>query len=159
MELGGTEPLLAGIPKGIQLQSVALFRLRGYGMKMVEVKVSELSGAALDYAVAIADGGERKPYQFADNEDAPFWDAWVFPGGRAYSSFTPSTKWSHCGPLIEANKIAVNYDFEDGEWIATDLILEEWVCGETPLIAACRAIVASKLGDTVSVPAELVESV
>lgn len=30
-------------------------------------------------------------------------------------------------------------------------------CGETVLIAACRAIVAAKLGESVQVPAELVE--
>jgi hypothetical protein len=30
--------------------------------------------------------------------------------------------------------------------------------GETPLIAACRAIVAAHLGEVVSVPAELVEN-
>lgn len=125
-------------------------------MTMVQVKVSEISGVALDYAVAIADGGERKPYQFADNADAPFWDAWVFPGGRAYSSFTPSKEWDHCGALVAKYRVSIIYSDEVCDPCAWTDSSAAWH-GDTPLIAACRAIVASKFGDTVSVPPELVE--
>jgi hypothetical protein len=40
-------------------------------------------------------------------------------------------------------------------WIATGYLVEE--CAPTPLIAAMRCYVASKLGDEVDVPDELTE--
>lgn len=123
---------------------------------MREVKVSELQGAALDLAVAMAEGYkwmiEFGAYGSRSRVVAELPD----PSVDREMVYRPSIDWSQGGPLIEANKIAVHYDFEDGEWIATVLNLEEWMDGKTPLIAACRAIVASKLGDVVQIPDELV---
>lgn len=78
----------------------------------------------------------------------------------------PSTDWSHGGPLIERFGLGVAKFFEpiDGPVEAG----REWGCltlddslqaeGATPLIAAMRAIVAVKLGDTVDIPDEIVSS-
>lgn len=129
---------------------------------MINVKTAELIGPALDWAVGIAAGGEQKPYQFADNIDAPFWDAWVFPDGYACSRWSPSTDWAQGGPLID--KYAVKVEHFPGETIASKANARVamnrtayWQSGPTPLVALCRASVAAKLGEVVSVPAELIQ--
>lgn len=68
--------------------------------------------------------------------------------------FTPSTDWSQGGPIIERERItliACDNDFE-AQSRTTPLACEE---GPTPLIAAMRCFVASRLGDEVDVPDEL----
>lgn len=109
-------------------------------MEMVEVKASELIGAALDWAVAKAEGDDH--WTSDRNVD---WFAWRM------RNWKPSTDWSQGGPLIDKYRVA----FEDnlGDWFAC--IPGGMANGETHLIASCRAIVAAKLGDTVQVPAEL----
>ena len=63
--------------------------------------------------------------------------------------FEPSEHWGDGGPIIEREKISLNH--EDGGWIATrcesPCVSEEY--GKTPLIAAMRCYVASKLGDEI----------
>ena len=72
--------------------------------------------------------------------------------------YEPSTNWAQGGPIIEVEKITV-MALEDGGWTAS--VGELWVaeeggiCGPTPLIAAMRCYVASKLGSTVEIPKEL----
>lgn len=128
----------------------------------VEVKTQDLSGAALDWAVAQVDG--VKTIMMAPRKDQPkepfalFGSLALTIGGEDQSSYAPSTCW-HCGgPLIEAYKLDLGAPLENknGPWNANT----EWghplgYQGDTPLIAACRAIVASHFGDTVSVPKEL----
>jgi hypothetical protein len=74
-------------------------------------------------------------------------------------SYRPSTDWTQGGPIIERERIFVRpktvggwrcwiYDGK-GEGIKFDQH------GPTPLIAAMRCYVASKLGDEVDVPEEL----
>ncbi len=99
----------------------------------MNIKTSELTGKALDWAVDKAEGRYcLYPY-------APY-----------------STDWSQGGPIIEREEIDVQ---SVGE--------RYWRCkksngthisghGPTPLIAAMRCYVASKLGDTVDIPEELV---
>jgi len=65
-----------------------------------------------------------------------------------------STDWSQGGPIIEREKIATDYDHD--VWNAAKYGLSWYVGGPTPLIAAMRCYVASKLGDEVDVPEELV---
>jgi hypothetical protein len=82
-----------------------------------------------------------------------------------------STDWAQGGPIIEREKIGVwwatHYVDEDGveygnHWYAevgcTDENADSRYCGvadgPTPLIAAMRCYVASKLGDEVEVPDE-----
>lgn len=123
-------------------------------MTMVQVKVSEISGSALDWAVGLCMGWE---YRKCRNLTCMGW----YDGNQENfrcDSWRPSTEWSHCGKLIELHKVMLCYPTEDGDpWEASCMFDPEWSYGETPQIAACRAIVASKFGDTVSVPAELVE--
>jgi len=96
------------------------------------MKTSELSGAALDWAVAQCEG--------FDNGD------WL----PDYS-----TDWAAGGPIIEREGIAV-WQFDDVTWRAMGKdTVPDPLEGATPLIAAMRCYVASKLGDEVQIPEEL----
>ena len=69
--------------------------------------------------------------------------------------YNPSVNWLLGGPIIEREKIDSYYN---GEWNAclqdVDGTPDYW-SGPTPLIAAMRCYVASKLGEEVEVPEEL----
>lgn len=97
------------------------------------MKASELTGAALDWAVAQCEGISVRN-GFDDN--CPEY----------------STSWSQGGPIIEREQIAIYLEYQDS-WAATDGNYR--MPGDTPLIAAMRCYVASKLGDEVNLPGEL----
>jgi hypothetical protein len=81
----------------------------------------------------------------------------VFAYDDAIKGFNPPTNWAQGGLIIEREKIALNLS-ENG-WVATRIeppSVSE-ARGPTPLVAAMRCYVASKLGDEVEVPDELVE--
>lgn len=68
--------------------------------------------------------------------------------------------WAQGGPIIEREKITLEYPREDywtaRAWLGKPM---EFACGTgpTPLIAAMRCYVVSKMGDEVDVPNELKE--
>lgn len=97
------------------------------------MKVSELQGAALDWAVARCEGGVGK------NDLLGAW-------------YAPSTDWAQGGPIIERERLALFIEYPD-DWGATDG--NRRMPGDTPLIAAMRCYVASKLGDDIELPEEL----
>jgi hypothetical protein len=70
----------------------------------------------------------------------------------------PSTDWAQGGPIIERKRIATSYHpnpFQPG-WEPWRASFAAWSCGGlTPLIAAMRCYVASKLGEEVEVPEAL----
>lgn len=109
----------------------------------MKIKTSELSGATLDWAVAKCEGMETWP---------------KYPAAM-WANYSPVTDWAQGGPIIEREQIAILspmtgdfWDARDGKRMETPFIY--WR-GPTPLIAAMRCYVASKLGDTVDVPDEL----
>jgi len=109
------------------------------------MKTSELTGAALDWAVAKAKG-------YADF----VLDAKRFREMHDTGHYNYSTDWAQGGPIIDREKIGVDYfDVGNGRpvWVAGLAPKQE--TGPTPLIAAMRCYVASKLGDEVEVPEEL----
>ena len=101
------------------------------------MKTIDLQGAALDWAVAKCEG--LSTYL------------------EVVEGFQPSTDWVQGGPIIVR------------EWISTTNGNDEWLAeiatdcadgylsasGPTPLIAAMRCYVASKLGAEVEIPQEL----
>ena len=109
---------------------------------MPKVKTSELTGAALDWAVAKCEG-----FTFEDDSYIRVCHA---EGRHLYS-----TDWAQGGSIIERECIDVM--FEGPEWYAymrwEDKTLQ--YDGQTPLIAAMRCYVASKLGGEIDVPEEL----
>lgn len=111
----------------------------------MKIKTSELSGYALDWAVAECEGMAT----IVNGE--PWIVTGVFFGFRQ-RPFHPSTVWAQGGPIIERESIAIH---KHETWVANpDQKTEAY--GQTPLIAAMRCFVASKLGDKVDVPDELV---
>lgn len=77
--------------------------------------------------------------------------------------FNPSTDWAQGGPIIEREGIKIHKGndlyFPKGNE-KSDYYEPLWVAGkqhgQTPLIAAMRCYVASKLGDTVELPQDLI---
>ena len=117
----------------------------------MEIKTSELTEAALDWAVARITNPEWWEDGYMDGDPGAALD---MDDGMTYS---PSTDWSQGGPIIEREGMGIEQD-QDGIWFASyDLSAEvAWgATGPTPLIAAMRCYVASKLGDEVEVPEEL----
>lgn len=114
------------------------------------MKTSELTGAALDWAVCEATGLLKAYTQFRSGKN--FLKVY---GVARNKHLHPSTDWSQGGPIIEREKLDV---FCSGQiWDAStgDRGNNSIQSGPTPLIAAMRCYVASKLGDDVDVPEEL----
>ena len=117
----------------------------------MRIKTRELEGAALDWAVAKAVKAEC---HFTG--DMEFW--------KSRHRFAPSSSWMFGGELVERYKLTlyqvngpaaiVNDDTGEHDYNGKSMVSGE---GDTILIAAMRAIVASELGDSVDVPDELVE--
>ena len=112
------------------------------------MKTSKLTGPALDWAVAKCEGTEVEYLNDGITkcllQVAPF-------TGR----FAPSTDWAQGGPIIEREWIKVSPYHNQGGWWAEHAITKSVFDGPTPLIAAMRCFVASKLGDEVEIPEEL----
>jgi hypothetical protein len=109
------------------------------------MKTSELSGAALDWAVAKCEG--------FDPETLNTKTGVVY--SLRYGVYTPSTDWAQGGPIIEREGISINSHLDGYEWFARDYWGMNEQADEKPLIAAMRCYVASKLGDTIDIPNEL----
>ena len=119
------------------------------------MKTSELTGVALDWAVAKCEGiglGPKGSVVYYHKGDPAMWH--------------PSTNWAQGGPIIEREMIrltpkctlnplhrwvAAYRSFDDDD----DFYVLHRKRGKTPLHAAMRCYVASKMGDTVEVPEEL----
>ena len=106
------------------------------------MKTNELTGAALDWAVARCECGEA---WCSEDVDPHFY----------------STDWAQGGPIIEREWLQLtpwpNESDEDVRWhcVQHDAPTQCHAFGPTPLIAAMRCYVASKLGDEVEIPDEL----
>lgn len=120
-------------------------------MKTIEVKTAELIGPALDWAVAKVECGD-----VSIPASDVVWDKYA-------GHYCPSTDWSQGGPLLAEYQLEFSID-EDTNSVGASLLAwrshgkshrTRWSKGPGHLIAACRAIVAAKLGDTVRVPAGL----
>ena len=107
----------------------------------MKIKTSELQGAALDWAVAKC---ERIEFTYEDH-----------PHHEMFNMHY-STDWAQGGSIIE-REIARVENLGGGNWAAYKNSESEThrLTGPTPLIAAMRCFVASKLGDTVEIPEEL----
>ena len=100
----------------------------------MKVKTAELSGAALDYAVAQCEGLSHKLHGHV-----PF-----------------STDWAHGGPLIDRELIALWPDMDTGRYFASaDEGRGTDYTGDNALIAGLRCYVASKRGEEMEIPQEL----
>jgi hypothetical protein len=133
----------------------------------MKIKTSELQGVALDWAVADCHmermdfGWNRQRTEIVLSD---------------FTTYSPSTDWAQGGPIIERESIATRHSPKHGKWFAQidtgsgNIMFWKRMCyrkgdfskrvqvmfdGPTPLIAAMRCYVASKLGDELEVPDEL----
>lgn len=109
------------------------------------MKTTDLTGLALDWAVANALPEPKNTLELLDR--------------CIYNGFNPSTNWSQGGPIIEREEIDTLVEQRDLKTWAAEIyhspkgyIRQR---GPTPLIAAMRCYVASKMGDEVEIPEEL----
>jgi hypothetical protein len=109
------------------------------------MKTIELTGAALDWAAAKCEGPNSVASCYYDG-DTPLWlDEAPEP------EWKPSTDWAQGGPIIERGLIVISPDPQHG-WRARPYMDLTEFYGPTPLVAAMRCYVVSKLGDKVDVP-------
>lgn len=117
------------------------------------IKTSELTGAALDWAVAKCEGKNPSLFIFQNT-------------GKLAVEHNYSANWAQGGPIIEREKFDRISTNVSGGFTVSKKFVElrdddsysiRWVhgSGTTPLIATMRCYVASKLGDTVEIPDDL----
>ena len=111
------------------------------------VETKQLTGAALDWAVAQCEGIEL--YGASDFKEQR---TRVTDGGGNYL-FRYSANWAQGGPIIERERIELIPKGPTWDAMREDQHIPNE--GPTPLIAAMRCYVASKLGDDVEIPEEL----
>lgn len=122
---------------------------------LIEVKTADLAGEALGWVVGMAEG-------LTLYLDTPIygngWRVFVIHQAEAtkhYERYTPWESWGLGGPLIQKYRVGFGL-YSDSFFAVTGLDdVPGDADGSTHLIAACRAIVAARLGDTVQVPKEL----
>jgi hypothetical protein len=125
--------------------------------QMVEVKANELDGAALAWAVAIAEG--LAPILLPPCYGLP-WRVAVQQAGRLIA-WRPERDWSQTGPLLDqwGKGFGMVQDGKRETFRAYaydhNYYYQRIGSGPSIQVAACRARVKVVIGDTVSVPAEL----
>jgi len=101
------------------------------------MKTSELTGATLAWAVHVA----------------------LYGSCEGHAEHDYSTDWSQGGPIVEREKLFVKPTISKGWRSYQRDPFGNGIChsqyGPTPLIAAMRCYVASKLGDDINIPEEL----
>ena len=116
----------------------------------MKVKTATLAGPALDWAVARCEGWKVSVAEFRRSQ-------------LSSSKFAYSSMWGKGGPTIERERLCVgtrhtndviHWDDDVLCWARTP-IGGHLKYGPTPLIAAMRCFVASRLGDEVDIPEEL----
>lgn len=116
----------------------------------MKIKTQNLTGLKLDWAVVKCEYGLKNAEKFLD-------DVIAHPN---YSRYRPSLNWVQGGPIIERERFDVTYcpNRSNGD--------QRWLCehndvqackatGPTPLVAAMRCLVLSRLGEEVEIPENL----
>ena len=132
---------------------------------MKQIKVCEATPIQLDWLVATCEGYtnlRRNPHRFAQH-------LIMNRGGniKNLSELNYPTDWAQGGPIIERERITLDYYCNQGEsraalGYASYDIEGEYIegsdheqTGQTPLEAAMRCYVSSRLGPEVEIPNEL----
>ena len=149
------------------------------------MKTSELTGAALDWAVAKCEGDLFESAPTVEPQIAKVWpltglvriengkrvgyvvnDPLFKRTKRSYADeggirlfvdvWGPSTDWAQGGPIIEREELCIDKVAREN-WCACVRSVKNspWLYGPTPLIAAMRCYVTSKLGADINIPEDL----
>ncbi len=111
--------------------------------------VGDLSGEELNYAVAVAEG----------HDPSVSWGRTCYLHKSNKSPVYPQyMEWEDAGPIIEREKVCLVYKPYIREWYAKTTGTIDYVLVVTirwaysPIVAAMRCFVASKLGAEVEIP-------
>ena len=122
---------------------------------MKTINVSQAGGPVLDWLVAKANNDLHPVGNVRVLDEKVFSiEAGDYERSDRWQQYNPSTDWSQGGPIIERENIAL-YPHGDGTYEAEVFLNPKRGAGPTPLIAAMRCFVTSKLGESVAVPEEL----
>lgn len=114
------------------------------------MKTNELMYEYLDWAVAKCEGENSVAACYYSDDNTP-----LYLDESPEPEWKPSTNWAQGGPIIEREGICFG-KLNAGYWLAfPEANADTDISGPTPLIAAMRCYVASKLGDDVEIPLEL----
>lgn len=128
---------------------------------MKTIKVAEATGAALNWLVAKCEGLDIDSLEAGN---VWVWETDPLTGERErVVLFRPTRNWAQGGPIIERE--AHNLFKHNGgtEWCCACYVQRDGYVaivtadGPTPLTAAMRCYIASKLGDEVEMPNETVQ--
>lgn len=120
------------------------------------MKVSEMTGALLDYWVARAEGLNPAPVYL------PGRVVFALDHGKGFEVPFYSTDWAQAGPIIERERFVINgHSMRRMGFYARHIVerttrkgdvafKSKYALGPTPLVAAMRAYVASKFADEVA---------
>lgn len=126
----------------------------------MKIKTNSLTGVQLDWIVAKCEGYEC---EFDDEVSGP----WLVPqegylhDEKPLAAYSPSTNWHQGGPILRRERpdltLWANESDENLRWQAIQFDTANVIKAEGPtaLVAAMRCYVASKLGDVVEIPEEL----
>ena len=108
---------------------------------MVIVNVSTASNGVLDYLV----------FKAQPHGEGTYWET-----TEVVPLFNPTSNWAQGGPIIEREKFDIGTT-DEGWYAGSHNRLDDpnpliWCNGKTPLEAAMRCFVISKLGNKVEVP-------
>lgn len=127
---------------------------------MAIVQVKDATGSVLDWMVGVAQSIPNLHVVKKHKYNCVYGMVLVEEGNFIDFPWKPSTSWDQGGPIIEREKIELipPANESDLEWVAVWYKCEDagMQGGTSPLIAAMRCYVTSKLGDTVEVPDELI---
>ena len=116
----------------------------------MKIKTNELIGPALDWLVAKCEG---QPVHWHEEDQALY----CGEGPSGDCGYTPSTEPAQAHLIIFREEIGFAKYGPNGSWKAVigETPRGSPFYGPTPLIAAMRCYVASKLGNVVEIPEEL----
>ena len=136
-------------------------------MKTIQVATAE--GHALSWLVAKCDGRSPSIHEYSKDKGSYFV---LMQKGVHRTECNFSENWAQGGPVIQREGINLSVDYQD-DALTDDMIaigwkanlwnnsvpgtsgFLQWAYGSTPLVAAMRCFVASKLGKEAEVPEEL----
>lgn len=127
----------------------------------MKIKTAELTGPALNWAVAMCEG-----WQPSAAHDAVGKYPWLVKVGKDIDpkNYRPSTNWAQGGPIMEREGIDCTFhpgisDTPGGEiknyWTATHVDYYGEFESPSLLEAVMRRYVANEIGDEVEIPEEL----
>lgn len=118
------------------------------------MKTTELTGVALDWAVAQAEKDRDEGIFYDEDYDSMgFYDH-----DDVFCPYQPSEDWAQGGPIIERENATLTIFGAVPEWFSAmdnGEVKRVSAIGKTPLEAAMRCYVACKLGGEVEIPKEL----